>query len=203
MRKAGFKYKKLIFGIIGVVGIVLILYPFIPEILFFFRSRSNEELELPYESQLTSIIEDTGDTFIEMDAPIPEENRLVIPKIGVDVEIVSGNTENALLRGVWHRPNTGDPEQGGNFVVTGHRFRYLPPNNTTFYNLDKLSEGDVIIVYYNGVEYDYIVSESFIVLPDQLEVESDLGYDVITLYTCTPIWTSSKRLVVRALPISE
>ena len=193
------RFKKFLFGALGIVGVMLILYPFLPQIMFFFQSRG--ELELPYESQLTSVIGDSDDSFVELDAPIPEENRLVIPKIGVDVEIVRGNTDDALLRGAWHRPNTGDPELGGNFVITGHRFQYMPPNNTTFYSLDKLTEGDVVIVYYNGVEYDYTVTESFIVLPDQLEVESDLGYDVVTLYTCTPIWTSSKRLVVRALPI--
>lgn len=197
------RFKKLVFLIVGIIGVILILYPFFPGILFFFQSKSSGDLELPYESRLTSIIEKSDDEFVELDAPIPDENRLVIPKIEVDAEIVTGNTDNALLRGVWHRPNTGDPEQGGNFVLTGHRFRYLPPNNTTFYNLDKLVEGDIIIVYYNGVEYDYVVSESFVVLPEQLEVESDLGYNVITLYTCTPLWTSSKRLVVRALPIQE
>jgi len=197
------RFKKLMFGLIGVIGVVLIIYPFIPGVLFSIQSMSKDEFELPYKSKIISVIEESGGEVIELSAPMPSENRLVIPKIKVDVEIVQGNTEDALLRGVWHRPNTGDPEYGGNFVITGHRFRYLPPNNTTFYNLDKLTVGDVLIVYYNGIEYDYSVSESFVVLPEQLEVESDLGYDVITLYTCTPIWTSSKRLVVRALPIQK
>jgi LPXTG-site transpeptidase (sortase) family protein len=67
--------------------------------------------------------------------------------------------------------------------------------------LDKLNIDDLIIVYYEGVEYDYKVSEVFIVEPEDLHVEEDLGYHVLTLYTCTPLWTSSKRLVVRAMPI--
>lgn len=179
----------------------MVIYPFLPGFVFWVQSNMEQEMEIPYESKIVEVLENSSDKFVELDAPIPEENRLVIPKIGVDVEIVGGNTEEALLQGAWHRPGTGNPESGGNFVVTGHRFRYLPPNNTTFYSLDELVKDDVIIVYYNGTEYDYLVSESFIVMPDQLEVEADLGYDVLTLYTCTPIWTSSKRLVVRALPI--
>lgn len=187
-----------IFGL--VFGVFLILYPFVPEILYFFRGSKDKPLELPYKSVVSEKV-DESDGFIEIGKPIPLENTLVIPKIDVDIKIVEGSTENALLQGAWHRPGTGDPVNGGNYVITGHRFRYVPPNNMTFYNLDKLEAGDLIIVYYEGVEYDYQVEESLVVNPEDLHIEDDLGYDVLTLYTCTPLWTSSQRLVIRALPI--
>lgn len=188
-----------ILPILGVIaGIVIILYPLLPALLFMLQRNKGIEIEIPYESRLS-----TNDDFNDIPAPIPEENRLVIPVIGVDSKIVEGQTEDALLYGVWHRPNTGDPVNGGNYVLTGHRFRYLPPSNTTFYNLDKLEKGDVVIVYYEGKEYDYIVDEEFVVEPEQIEIEGDLGYNVLTLYTCTPLWTSSKRLVIRANPMEQ
>lgn len=183
-----------IFGVIA--GLVLILYPFLPALCFMIGGSKKIEIDIPYESRLRK-----DDSFNNIPAPIPEENRLVIPSIGVDSKIVDGQTDDALLYGVWHRPNTGDPVNGGNYVLTGHRFRFLPPNNTTFYNLDKLENGDIVIVYYEGKEYDYVVSEEFVVEPEQIEIEKDLGYDVLTLYTCTPLWTSTKRLVIRADPM--
>jgi sortase A len=129
-----------------------------------------------------------------------EDNRILIPVIGVDSPIVEGDSEISLNQGVWHRPNTGNPEDGGNIVLTGHRFQYLPPNNLTFYHLDKVEEGDQIIVYWNEIEYDYVVTETFIVEPDSVEIEEDSAYPLLTLYTCTPLWTAEKRLVVRAEP---
>lgn len=187
------------FGLI--VGVVLIAYPFLPGILYVFKNPSSKPLELPYESVISERVGDNETEFVEGEKPIPLDDTLVIPQIGVDVRIVGGDTDAALLEGAWHRPGTGNPVDGGNYVVTGHRFRYLPPNNTTFYNLDKLNKGDLVIVYYDGQEYDYRVEESFVVEPEDLHIEGDLGYDVLTLYTCTPLWTSSKRLVVRALPL--
>ncbi len=192
---------KRILPILGlIIGLFLIIYPFLPGIIFFFQGTKDKPLELPYKSVIAEKV-GSGDDFLEVDKPIPLDNTLVIPKIGVDVQIVEGSTEDALLRGAWHRPGTGNPVSGGNYVVTGHRFRYVPPNNTTFYSLDKLEAGDLIIVYYEGQEFDYKVEEILIVEPEDLQVEDDLGYDVLTLYTCTPLWTSSKRLVIRALPI--
>jgi sortase A len=202
LKKIVMNKKKLIkiASVAGLLtGLFLIIYPFTPEIVYFF-SKKNDSVEVPYVTILSEENDDESLTFESEGAPIPLVNTLVIPKIGVDVEIVEGNNENALLKGAWHRPETGNPFDGGNFVVTGHRFRYLPPNNTTFYNLDKLEVGDVIIVYYESKEYDYKISEVLVVNPEDLYVEEDLGYDAITLYTCTPLWTSTQRLVVRALP---
>lgn len=199
--KSKLENLKRLLPILGlIVGLFLIMYPFLPGIAFFFQGIGNKPLELPYKSVIAEKVDD-GEDFVEIDKPIPLDNTLVIPKISVDIRIIEGNTEDALLRGAWHRPGTGNPIDGGNYVVTGHRFRYVPPNNTTFYSLDKLEKGDLIIVYYEGQEFDYKVEESFIVEPEDLHVEDDLGYDVLTLYTCTPLWTSSKRLVIRALPI--
>lgn len=127
-----------------------------------------------------------------------DENRVVIEKIGVDMEIVEGVSVEVLALGAWRRPNTSTPKEGGNTVITGHRFQYTPPSSETFFLLDEVVEGDEVKVCWNGVLYNYEVMDSFEVLPDELWIEDDTTNSILTLYTCTPIWTASRRLVVRA-----
>jgi len=69
------------------------------------------------------------------------ENRLVIPKIGVDSEILEGSSLDVLLtkEGVWREPYDSTPDQDGNVMIAGHRFQYLPPNTHTFYNLEEVT----------------------------------------------------------------
>ena len=40
-----------------------------------------------------------------------------------------------------------------------------------FYNIDKLTVGDEIIIDYNGVRYNYVISEKQSVKPDAIEIE--------------------------------
>jgi len=84
--------------------------------------------------------------------------------------------------------------------MVGHRFQYTTGPNT-FYLLDKLSIGDEISVYWNKIKYRYSVSHISIVEPTQLEIEAATDYPILTLYTCTPLWTAKNRLVVVATPI--
>jgi sortase (surface protein transpeptidase) len=81
-------------------------------------------------------------------------NRLIISKIGVNAPIVeSKNADYGLSRGAWRVPETSTPDKGGNTVITGHRFKYLPPNNLTFYLLDKMEPQDIITVLWQDKEY--------------------------------------------------
>ncbi len=125
-------------------------------------------------------------------------NRLIIPTIGVHIPIVEGNDESVLNRGAWRRPNASTPDKGGNTVITGHRFHYIPPNNKTFYNLNKVGIGSKVIVFWNDEEYRYTVYERFVVQPQQTEIENPMEGNILTLYTCHPLWTADQRLVVRA-----
>ena len=54
--------------------------------------------------------------------PEAKDNRIIIPKIGVNIPYGT-NGKLALDRGAWWRyPDHGNPEKGGNFVVAAHRF---------------------------------------------------------------------------------
>ena len=71
-----------------------------------------------------------------------------------------------------------------------------------FYHLDKLLEGEYVLIYWEGKEYPYIVTETKIVEPTQLEIEAPTKEHILTLYTCTPMGTSNQRLVKIAKPVA-
>lgn len=192
--------RSVSFGIVAAVCLYLVLMPFLPLIPYYFREFMGMNEYRPVEVSTDG--SKTNREGIEKGSEnIPKGNTLRIPAVGIDVNIVEGNSDKALDKGAWHRPGTGDPLSGGNMVVTGHRFKYLPPSNLTFYNLDKIVVGDRVIVYWNGTRYDYEVSKIHVVTPDQIEVEAPTVKPQLTLYTCTPLWTAKLRLVIVALPV--
>lgn len=126
-------------------------------------------------------------------------NRLIITKIGVNAPIVqTDNEEYGLSLGAWLVPDGSTPSQGGNTVITGHRFKYLPPNNLTFYLFDKLEAGDIVSVIWQEEKYFYRIKEIKIVDKTDLSVLSPSEESILTMFTCHPIYSTEKRLVVIA-----
>lgn len=125
-------------------------------------------------------------------------NRLVIPKIDVDIEIIGGNNaEYAWSKGAWHQPGTSSPDNGGNMALSAHRFRYQPPHTETFYLLDKLETGDHFFIYWEGKVYKYKVKKEEVVSPYATEILEPTEEPVATLYTCAPLFSTENRLYVR------
>ncbi|MDB5163859.1 MAG: putative sortase, partial [Candidatus Saccharibacteria bacterium] len=67
--------------------------------------------------------------------------------------------------------------------------------------LDKLQFNDRIFVDYKGTHYIYRVIGTSIVAPNDLTVLNQGSENILTLITCTPVGTSSKRLIIRAQQI--
>ncbi len=138
----------------------------------------------------------------------PREDRLYIPKIGVNVPLTTGGAE-ALETGSWHRfPDRGDPQKGGNFIVSAHRFSLgATPGQTRqkspFYHIDQLAVGDQIIVDFHGKRYGYEIIEEKKVKPTQTEIEAKSETPKLTLYTCTLKGESDGREVMIAKPLGE
>lgn len=137
----------------------------------------------------------------------PEEvkdKQIIIPKIGVNVEIKEGN-QSVLKTGAWHRfPERGDPENGGNFIVSGHRFvmGYTPKRTkqqSFFYNIDKLIVGDTILIDWHAKRYDYKITKIYTVKPNQVEIEAPSDDPKLTLYTCTLNGSNDGRVVLEAI----
>jgi len=181
------------------VSVALALYivgaPFFPDATFRVASLWASFTGADSNGSLTSFHHGTASD------PIPQDDRLVIPSIGVDGEINEGRGVDTLQKGIWRRPKTSTPDKGGNTVLVAHRFLYTS-GSKTFYHLDKVKVGDPIAIYWKGKEYRYEVTETKVVLPTALEIEKPTPEPILTLYTCTPLLTGIDRLVVVAKLVS-
>ncbi|MFO0703407.1 MAG: sortase [Patescibacteria group bacterium] len=188
--------------ILVLLAAYIMFIPFLPEVYDFYDKYFDKTKGYKYSSKLATseIIEKQIDRASLR--KIPDYNVLVIPKIGVDSPIVEGLGAEALNQGVWRRPQSSTPDKGGNTVLTGHRYLYAS-GPKTFYHLDKVSLGDKFLVFWQGKEYDYEVVDIFTVGPDQTEVEDQTNEPLITMYTCTPLWNPTLRLVIRARLINS
>jgi LPXTG-site transpeptidase (sortase) family protein len=73
-------------------------------------------------------------------------------------------------------------------------------NNSVFYLLGELNDGDVIFIVKNGINYTYKVYKQLVVNADQIEYlkYTEADKEVLILQTCWPIGTNWKRLLVFA-----
>lgn len=132
------------------------------------------------------------------------DHQIIIPEIGVNVGIASGD-QSVLKTGAWHRfPERGDPEKGGNFIVSGHRFIMgWSPQRTKeqsyFYNLDKLDVDDTVLIDWNKTRHTYKITKKYTVKPNQIEIESPSTEAKLTLYTCTLNGSNDGRIVFEAV----
>lgn len=125
---------------------------------------------------------------------IPTDNRLVIPRIAVDVPVLEGDPDRALSLGVYHHPETGLPGEADGNVLAGHR------NRRALALLSRLKTGDPVLLYWNGVEYVYRVKRQYVTTPDDAEVLAPSSTEELRMYTCLPRWLGNKRTVVVAVP---
>lgn len=141
----------------------------------------------------------------ELPAPEVAKNRIIIPKIGVNIPYDKGDI--SLDRGAeWRYPDRGNPEAGGNFIIAAHRFSIQPTPQATiekspFYNIDKLTEGDKIIVDYGGKRYGYEISTIKDVKPTAVEIEAPSQTPKLTLYTCELGGADSGRVAIVSKPL--
>lgn len=70
-----------------------------------------------------------------------------------------------------------------------------------FKKLDELEIGDEVIVKKDKNTYTYVVTNSFVVSPEDTWVLSQTSDAQITMITCTPIGTYTHRLVVKGVLI--
>jgi sortase A len=139
--------------------------------------------------------------------PVRQYNRIVIPKIGVD--IAYGEGQHSLDHGAqWRYPERGNPADGGNFIIAAHRFTLAPtPGETAkkspFYHIDKLVVGDKIVIDYDGMRYGYEINKIFDVKPTQVEIEARSSEPKLTLYSCELDGADAGRVVVVARPLGQ
>lgn len=184
-------HRIVIWGLLAVIplALTLITLPFWPQAAYTISTAWPTHAATLAQAQM------------EATAPQPpgSGNWLLIPSIGVKTPIVDGPDISVLdtQEGVWHQTGMAGT---GNLVIAGHRFKYLPPNQTTFSNLDKLTTGDTIVVWWQGQRHAYQLSRSWVVGRDGVQILAPSTAEQLTLYTCTDL-AASRRLVVLASPL--
>lgn len=175
-------------GVIILAGLYIGLLTFAPQLP-----------NIPMVSQSPLAINTTDDA-------TDTRNRIVIPKINLEVPYFTGSTEATLDKGAWHRkPEQGNPVVGGNFILSAHRFELgLTPARTKakspFYNIDKLQTGDEIKIFFEGKRYPYTVTKKYDVPPTALYIEQQSATPKLTLYSCSLQGAAVGRSVIEAAP---
>ena len=124
-----------------------------------------------------------------------------IDRIGVELPIYHGTSDEVLGRGVGHLQGSSLPVGGANThsVMSAHRGL---PSSKLFTDLDRIEKGDTFQIIVLDQVLTYQVDFIKIIEPNNL---SDLqivdGKDYCTLFTCTPYGINTHRLLVRGIRI--
>ena len=222
------KHKTVIFLTLGfLVGICILLYPAFSE---FWNSKTQSRAITNYESVLedlkpedyTAIFQKAhayNKALYETDFPLRDYNQvtgysdtlriadndmigyLKIDRIGVELPIYHGTSEDVLNKGVGHLEGSSLPVGGENThcVMSAHRGL---PTSKLFTDLDRVERGDTFQIVVLDQILTYQVDFIKVIEPTDI---SDLqiidGGDYCTLFTCTPYGINTHRLLVRGVRI--
>ena len=186
------QFNNLLTAIILLLSLYMIAFPFLPYLELWKDQLSDNTGGVRYSGLLAN---ENGESDNSNLREPPDGNQLVLPTISLDEPIVVGDDPGNIHRGAWHRPNTSTPNKGGNTVIVGHRFSYSDP--AIFYHLDKMTVGDTFAIWWEGKEYVYRIFQTRVVEATAIEIEDNTVEPIATVYTCTPVWTATDRLVIR------
>ncbi len=125
--------------------------------------------------------------------------RLEAPSVKLTATVLEGSDDRTLRRAAGHIEYTPRPGTYGNVGIAGHR-------DTTFYPVRNLEVGDPLTLTTADRVYEYRVTRTWIVNPEQVEVLDRTDRPALTLVTCYPfnfIGNAPKRFIVRAQLTSE
>ena len=222
------KHKTVIFLTLGfLVGICILLYPAFSN---FWNSKTQSRAITDYESVLENLnpedytaIFDKAHAYnkalYETDYPLRDykqvsgyydtlrvtDNDMIgyvkIDRIGVELPIYHGTSDEVLGRGVGHLEGSSFPVGGENThsVMSAHRGL---PSSKLFTNLNRVEKGDTFQIIILDQVLTYQVDFIKVIEPNDI---SDLqiieGGDYCTLFTCTPYGINTHRLLVRGVRI--
>ena len=222
------KHKTVLFLTLGfLVGICILLYPAFSD---FWNSRTQSRAIVDYESVLEELEPEDysrmfeeayayNQTLYETEFPLMDykevpgyndtlsltESKMIgylkIDRIGVELPIFHGTSDDVLNRGVGHLEGSSLPVGGENThcVMSAHRGL---PSSKLFTDLDRLEKGDTFQIVVLDQVLTYQVDAIKIVKPNEV---SDLqiidGGDYCTLFTCTPYGINTHRLLVRGVRV--
>lgn len=120
--------------------------------------------------------------------------EMEVPRLGLKVVVVQGDSARMLSRAVGHIPETALPGQSGNVALAGHRDSFFRP-------LRNIRSGDAITFKTRDAEFQYQVEFIAVVPPSDVSVLQPSSGRTLTLITCFPFYyvgAAPNRFVVRA-----
>ena len=222
------RHKTAIFLTLGfLVGICILLYPAFSN---YWNSKTQSRAIVDYESVLdqlepadyTAIFENAhtyNKLLYETNFPLTDysqvpgyydalrvaDNEMIgylkIDRIGVELPIYHGTSDDVLNRGVGHLEGSSLPVGGENThsVMSAHRGL---PSAKLFTDLDRLEKGDTFQIIILDQVLTYQVDFIKVIEPnDVADLQIIEGGDYCTLFTCTPYGINTHRLLVRGVRI--
>ena len=222
------KHKVVIFLTLGfLVGICILLYPAFSD---YWNSKTQSRAITDYESVLedlepedyTAIFEKAyayNEELYETDFPLRDYKQvsgyydtlritdndmigyLKIDRIGIELPIYHGTSDEVLGRGVGHLEGSSLPVGGENThcVMSAHRGL---PSAKLFTDLDRVEKGDTFQIIILDQVLTYQVDYIKVIEPtDVSDLQIIEGGDYCTLFTCTPYGINTHRLLVRGVRI--
>lgn len=208
-------YKKMIGFVCLIVGIAFLAASLIcnltqyfakEDALLDFYNRQSQSAEMTADADGDGVGDaaaDSADTETESDASDADNAPTIaivrIPKIDSTEPVKDGSSDSILSGALGHMEGTALPGAGGNCVIAGHRNYSF---GKFFNRLDEVEIGDTIYVDTLADTYTYQVTEIKVVEPTAVEILNATDSEQLTLFTCTPLYIATHRLVVIAQRVS-
>ncbi|MDD7182064.1 class C sortase [Peptostreptococcus porci] len=215
-----------IINVVILVGVLVILYPFISQMYYSFLSKSDikdfdeqtktiqthevkqrMDLAKAYNESLRNVViddpyvkkklEEGKKAYAKMLEVHEKIGHISIPKMNEELAIYAGTSESVLQKGVGHMEGTSLPI-GGKSTHSVLTAHSGIPKNRLFTDLNKLEKGDHFYVTNIGETLAYEVDQIKVIEPSKFDdLQIVPGRDYATLLTCTPYMVNSHRLIVR------
>ena len=143
---------------------------------------------------------ESGDAFLDTEGNEAVTGDMLyilrIPSIDSENPVREGTERDVLSDSLGHESGTAFAGEEGNCVIAGHR-NY---NFGKYFNrLDEVEIDDLIYLDSATETYTYVVTDIQVVDPTDVEILEPIeGKETLTLYTCTPIYIATHRLVIIA-----
>ena len=209
------------------VGICVLLYPAFSN---YWNSKTQSRAIVNYESVLNHLkpedysaifqaAYDYNDALREVEFPLRDHEQVPgyfdtlkvegtsiigyvkIDKIGVELPVYHGTSDQVLNKGVGHLEGTSLPVGGESThsVMSAHRGL---PSAKLFTDLDRLDLGDTFQIIILDQVLTYMVDQIKVITPKEIgDLQIVEGQDYCTLFTCTPYGINTHRLLVRGIRI--
>lgn len=201
----------LIFSLFSILRVYLpILWA---EIVYAYNNVFNEDYKRNLEYLRNLAKEKTNNEVLlyavnKIPEPADRDFSIIINKINVNKKVIKNvdisnqqEVENALKQGIAWAKGTAEPGEFGNSLIFSHSASNdwnMQIYNAQFTLLNKLEYDDFFTIVYKDRQMDFIVFDKQIVEPNDTSYINAIADDrIVTLQTCYPPGSDSKRLLVR------